>query len=897
VDPVGPYNLTGSINDIFGEGVGFAEIIFDWNGNEEKIYCDENGSFEFSFGSTAYHDGDLLYINATDGENMTSHAILLYSEDAGKYVDLTLNQYLVEITGPDSVSTIEPNGTITIPVKITNRGNTNSTFIVQTLEVPIDWEVSMSALPDNTMTLGVGETQTVEIEIMASGNSLYARGHQKYFISLLVYSELYPQRNDSFAYGIEVLPIQALIVTLDKENSSSAAAVPGEVIGFQFIVENLGNEGNTFIPALLGNTVQDFQFNASYLSIDIGGQARFSLVITTPYLASGSIVQLEVGGEEAYIENAEIQLTILELHEIECSYPGENPGEYPGETPDELSAAPGEELSIPLTIINTGNIHENITISAENTVPGISIPGGSIDLDMQEEEIFSPVLTIPTDALSSQIISVIFNLTTDSDFFLTFEVNITVLEVRSITLTLIDTTIIPGSDFSTYQFDIEAENTGNGINTFYFRVEGSHPGYTTVPDPVTLSAGERETIQAYTHVPLDSTNVFDNYVVPMDEHSEYGELNLRILSYVPDLEITVEMSQDVEDYNNNDTYIPSNYNLGDYNDYYENYYYYTVSVSNIGERFEWLSIDLGLPNVDSYQTGDARWEGNSDKDLLGILPGETQQFTVRITTPDHREYWGSDLSVTLNSESGKTEKVLLHKPPIAILSATISDPVSFEDTISFTGSQSLWNIEEYVWDFGDGTIVTGSSASHSFGESGVQMVRLTVTDSENLTASRTISIEIENSDPIAIVQVQPKNRTVELDNPVKLDGSFSQDRDGVVISYLWEFGEVGEYYESPYPIIEHTFGSIGVYIVTLQVTDNFGANDNVTSEITVIPKTEDPTSPKDEISEEESTTDFLSYVPIILCAFVLAMGSFVMYRKKTFVDHISREISERSGKQ
>jgi hypothetical protein len=299
--------------------------------------------------------------------------------------------------------------------------------------------------------------------------------------------------------------------------------------------------------------------------------------------------------------------------------------------------------------------------------------------------------------------------------------------------------------------------------------------------------------------------------------------------------------------------------------------------------------------VNDYQIGDTRWDGGVNKGLIEIHPGETEHFRLWVTTPDFREYWGSDLEITLKSESGGSESIPLHKPPIPILITSIPSFATFEDIISFTGSQSLYNIVDYYWDFGDGNNGTNSSVTHSFGRSGEYVVTLTVTDDGNFTASKSILIEIENMDPIAVIQVKPQNRTVEVGQPVRLDASFSRDRDGMIVNYLWEFGELGSFFDGFVPIIEYIYKDTGTFTITLYVTDNSGDITNVSVDVNVIPRPEDPEKPTEPVIEEETTIDPLSYIPAALVVLVILAGVIFIIKKKVFINYIIKKIYRQSG--
>ncbi len=74
---------------------------------------------------------------------------------------------------------------------------------------------------------------------------------------------------------------------------------------------------------------------------------------------------------------------------------------------------------------------------------------------------------------------------------------------------------------------------------------------------------------------------------------------------------------------------------------------------------------------------------------------------------------------------------------------------------------------------------------------------------------------------------------------VDFDGSESYDSDGSITTYSWAFGD-GE--TGSGVTTSHTFDSEGVYSVTLTVTDNIGAVDSTTFDVTVAAK---PNTPPD----------------------------------------------------
>ena len=75
-------------------------------------------------------------------------------------------------------------------------------------------------------------------------------------------------------------------------------------------------------------------------------------------------------------------------------------------------------------------------------------------------------------------------------------------------------------------------------------------------------------------------------------------------------------------------------------------------------------------------------------------------------------------------------------------SVTVGNAVSFDASAS---SDSDGSIQSYEWSYGDGSVDTGATASHTFGSTGTYDVTLTVTDDDGDTDSRTRTVEVVSS--------------------------------------------------------------------------------------------------------------------------------------------------------
>jgi len=84
-----------------------------------------------------------------------------------------------------------------------------------------------------------------------------------------------------------------------------------------------------------------------------------------------------------------------------------------------------------------------------------------------------------------------------------------------------------------------------------------------------------------------------------------------------------------------------------------------------------------------------------------------------------------------------------------------------------------------------------------------------------------------NQAPVASFTYTPPSPLVG--SPVRFDGSTSHDPDGTIVSYNWSFGDGSS---GTGTIVQHPYNSTGIYTVRLTVTDNAGATDSTTRQIT-----------------------------------------------------------------
>jgi len=187
-------------------------------------------------------------------------------------------------------------------------------------------------------------------------------------------------------------------------------------------------------------------------------------------------------------------------------------------------------------------------------------------------------------------------------------------------------------------------------------------------------------------------------------------------------------------------------------------------------------------------------------------------YTISLTVRDNL---GLSDAATLVVNVGKAPvAVFTYKPDFPIASET----VTFDASSSYDARRPIAN---YTWNFGDGNIftVTTPVVTHVYANEGSYTVSLKVTDTGGYADTTSQTVRVRNY-PIASFTYSPSYPIKGQD--ATFDASASQPRGGVIVSYLWDFGDGTPPINVTSPVTKHKYNAVGQYNVTLTVTDSEG---------------------------------------------------------------------------
>lgn len=256
-----------------------------------------------------------------------------------------------------------------------------------------------------------------------------------------------------------------------------------------------------------------------------------------------------------------------------------------------------------------------------------------------------------------------------------------------------------------------------------------------------------------------------------------------------------------------------------------------------------LEIEWLLPNRKRVNKASFAWDA----------PGGGVHF-VTVTADDGQG--------KRNSVTRETVKILVNRPPVAVVDTLIASCTG--RTILFNGSLSYDPDGDAVstsWDFGDGATSTETNPAHAYALPGYYTVTLTLHDGfADRPTVATIPVVVQGS-PVAVQSFA--DTTVCVNVPVSFSGTRSTDPNGPIGSYAWDFGDGVLSYGAA---VSHAYTRPGTYYVTLTVIGSGSGSCSKVSQATSVVRviqgpTADFAAPERVSPDEPVTFDPSASVP------------------------------------
>ncbi len=181
-------------------------------------------------------------------------------------------------------------------------------------------------------------------------------------------------------------------------------------------------------------------------------------------------------------------------------------------------------------------------------------------------------------------------------------------------------------------------------------------------------------------------------------------------------------------------------------------------------------------------------------------------------------------TITVATTSGSAQlanafSIRNNSAPVPRMTIT-PDPGSITTALKLDATESTddGTIVDYLWEFSDGGTRHGDRAKYQFSQVGSYSVRLTVTDNRGGVSSAEREVEILASlPPVVSFAIDPPFGTLK--TTYSFDASASYDPDGTILKYEWDFGDG---FSAKGVVVRHRFEELGVYDITLRLTDDAG---------------------------------------------------------------------------
>ncbi|MCC7430189.1 PKD domain-containing protein [bacterium] len=199
----------------------------------------------------------------------------------------------------------------------------------------------------------------------------------------------------------------------------------------------------------------------------------------------------------------------------------------------------------------------------------------------------------------------------------------------------------------------------------------------------------------------------------------------------------------------------------------------------------------------------------------------TYKVNLTITVPDEGD-----------CENTSEDELLVTVLSSPVASFELKNQACVNEKLIFEAKENLVKIDEFYWDFGDGTTAAEKVVAHSFTKSGIYKVKLKVKSNtaSGCSTSETEKTVLINESPQAKIDFYSlDNQVFEflVNTEINFSGEKSRDFDGKISRYFWDFGE-GTQKEGIF--VKQTFSKTGTYEVKLTVADDSKTDCNTSLE-------------------------------------------------------------------
>jgi PKD repeat protein len=158
-----------------------------------------------------------------------------------------------------------------------------------------------------------------------------------------------------------------------------------------------------------------------------------------------------------------------------------------------------------------------------------------------------------------------------------------------------------------------------------------------------------------------------------------------------------------------------------------------------------------------------------------------------------------------------------------------SAPIRFDASGSTDEGQPC--VCSYSWDFGDGSVGSGSVVTHTYSSAGTYLVTLTATDQAGTSASLARAVTVRDVPAPTVTLVVAPNPPIA-GQLATFTATVSVAPGHSIKSYSWAFGD-GSNQTTSSPTTTKSFNQPGTYVATVTATDDLGQSGSASISFTI----------------------------------------------------------------